>query len=283
MDPGFDFHTTLRRLLEQIPNNQITTPRYLALALGDPVAERAVKEALDGKELEDLASKVTEKADPRERMFTAFDSDEPLRRLAEDQKTMAERIILEDPPGDFHSVAGVDAAYSGYEAYAVCVVMNSKINVTESRSSITSAPFPYIPGYLAFREAPAILSATRKASGFDVLLLNGHGVAHPRGCGLATFVGLELDMPTIGVAKRMLVGDVEVEGERWAPIVFEGGVVGAEIRDLGKAPVYVSTGHRMSLESSVEIVRGLLVEGSLPEPLRLAHVKSEEERRRARL
>jgi deoxyribonuclease V len=196
---------------------------------------------------------------------------------------MAERIILEDPPGDIHSVAGVDAAYSGDEAYAVCVVMNSKVNVTESRSSITSAPFPYIPGYLAFREAPAILSATIKTSGFDVLFVNGHGVAHPRGCGLATFVGLELDMPTIGVAKRMLVGDVETEGEHWAPIFFEGGVVGAKIRNLGKAPIYVSTGHRMSLESSVEIVRGLLIEGSLPEPLRLAHVKAEEERRRARL
>lgn len=283
MDPGFDFHATLRRFLEQIPDNWITTPRHLALALGDPVAERAVKEALDRKELGALASKVTEKADPQGRIFTAFDSDKPLRRLAELQRTMAERIILEDSPGDIHSVAGVDAAYSGDEAYAVCVIMDSEANVTESRSAITSAPFPYIPGYLAFREAPAILSATRKASGFDVLLVNGHGVAHPQGCGLATFVGLELDMPTIGVARRMLVGDVEVGGDHWAPIFFEGVVVGAEIRDLGKAPVYVSPGHRMSLESSVEIVRGLRVKGGMPEPLRLAHMKAEEERRRARL
>ena len=283
MDPGFDFHATLRRLLEQIPDNRITTPRHLALALGDPAAERAVKEALKRKELGALASKVTEKTDPQGRIFTAFDSDEPLRKLAELQSTMAERIILDDPPGYIHSVAGVDAAYSGDDAYAVCVVMDSEANVTESRSSITSAPFPYVPGYLAFREAPAILSATRKASGFDVLLVNGHGVAHPRGCGLATFVGLELDVPTIGVARRMLVGDVEAEGDHWAPIVFEGVVVGAEIRDMEKAPVYVSTGHRMSLESSVEIVRGLRVEGSMPEPLRLAHIKAEEERRRARL
>lgn len=282
MDPGFDFHATLRRLLEQIPENWITTHRHLALALGDPVAERAVKEALDRKELGTLASKVTEKARPQGRIFTAFDSDEPLRRLAELQRTMAERIILEDPPGDIHSVAGVDAAYSGDEAYAVCVVMDSEANVTESRSSITSAPFPYIPGYLAFREAPAILSATRKASGFDVLLVNGHGVAHPWGCGLATFVGLELDASTIGVVRRMLVGDVEAEGDHWAPIVFEGVVVGAEIKETGRAPIYVSPGHRMSLESSVEIVRGLRFEGGMPEPLRLAHIKAEEERRRAR-
>ena len=282
MDPGFDFHAALRRLLEQIPEDQVTTPRYLALALGDPVAERAVKEALDRRELGDLASKVTGKADPQERIYTTFDSDEPLTRLAELQRTMAERIIPEDPSWDIHSVAGVDAAYSDDEAYAVCVVMDSETNVTESRSSITIAPFPYIPGYLAFREAPAILSATRKASGFDLLLVNGHGVAHPRGCGLAAFVGLELDVPTIGVASRMLVGDVEAEGDRWAPIVFEGAVVGAEIRDLGKPPVYVSSGHRMSLESSVNIVRSLRVEGSMPEPLRLAHVKAEEERRRAR-
>ncbi len=235
------------------------------------------------RELGALASKVTETAGSQGRIFTAFDSDELLRRLAELQRTMAERIILEDPPGNIHSVAGVDAAYSGDEAYAVCVVIDSEANVTESISSITSAPFPYIPGYLAFREAPAILSVTRKASGFDVLLVNGHGVAHPRGCGLATFVGLELDVPTIGVARRMLVGDVKAEGDHWAPIVFEGVVVGAEIRDLGKAPVYVSTGHRMSLKSSVEIVRGLRVIGGMPEPLRLAHMKAEEERRRTRL
>ena len=81
----------------------------------------------------------------------------------------------------------------------------------------------------------------------------------------------------------MLVGDVEAEGDHWVPIVFEGVMVGAEIRDLGKAPVYVSTGHRMSLESSVEIVRGLRVIGGMPEPLRLAHMKAEEERRRTRL
>ena len=99
---------------------------------------------------------------------------------------------------------------------------------------------------------------------------------------MATFVGLELDASTIGVVRRMLVGDVEAEGDHWAPIVFEGVVVGAEIKETGRASIYVSPGHRMSLESSVEIVRGLRFEGGMPEPLRLAHIKAEEERRRAR-
>lgn len=278
---GFDFYSALREILEQIPENRVTTPIHLALALGDPIADRAVIEAMSKEDLRVFASKVAKHTSDQEKVFSDFDSDAPLKRLAELQLSMAGRVVLEDRSTDIRRVAGVDAAYSDDVAYVACVVMDCDLKITDSQSVVTEAPFPYIPGYLAFREAPAILSVARGAYGFNILLVNGHGVAHPRGCGLATFVGLELDAPTIGVARRRLVGDVGTDRGGWSPVTLEGVVVGAEIRENGRAPIYVSAGHLISLKSSLEIVRGFRAEGGLPEPLRLAHMKAEEERRRA--
>ena len=281
MSRGFDFYLALREILEQIPENRVTTPMHLALALGDPIADRAVIEAMNREDLRVFASKVAQHPSNQEKVFADFDSDTPLKGLAELQRSMAGRVVLEDRSTDIQCVAGVDAAYSDDAAHVACVVMDRDLNIVESQSVVTEAPFPYIPGYLAFREAPAILSAARGASGFDVLLVNGHGVAHPRGCGLATFVGLELDVPTIGVARRRVVGDVGADQGGWSPVTLGSVVVGAEIRERGRAPIYVSAGHLISLESSLEIVRCFRGEGGLPEPLRLAHMKAEKERRRA--
>ncbi len=281
MTLGFDFYVALHEILEQIPENRVTTPMHLALALGDPIADRAVIEAMNREDLRVFASKVAQHPSNQEKVFADFDSDTPLKGLAELQRSMAGRVVLEDRSTDIQCVAGVDAAYSDDAAHVACVVMDRDLNIVESQSVVTEAPFPYIPGYLAFREAPAILSAARGASGFDVLLVNGHGVAHPRGCGLATFVGLELDVPTIGVARRRVVGDVGADQGGWSPVTLGSVVVGAEIRERGRAPIYVSAGHLISLESSLEIVRCFRGEGGLPEPLRLAHMKAEKERRRA--
>lgn len=279
MASGFDFYAALRELLEQIPENKVSTPCDIARAMGDPAAERAITEALQRKELRSFVTRVTKTPKSQEKTFVDFESDEPLRRLAELQRVMIKRIITVDEQVRFLNVAGADVSYSVDAAYAACVVMDEETNILETRSAIAATRFPYIPGYLAFREAPAILSAVRKTSGFDVLMVNGHGAAHPRGCGLAAFVGLELDAPTVGVARRRLFGDVGAEQDGWAPITHEGVLIGAELRDKGKSPIYVSVGHRVSLESSVEIVRDLRTEGSLPEPLRVAHLRAEEERK----
>ena len=281
MAPGFDFYAALRALLEQVPEDKATTPRHLACALGDPVADRAIIEALGRKEFQPFERKVATGPYPHEKIFINFDSDKPRRRLADTQRMVAERVILDDQIEDVCRVAGVDAAYSGNKAYAACVVMDREFKITESRTAVSEVAFPYIPGYFAFREASITLSAAREASGFDVLLVNGHGVAHPRGCGLATYVGLELDAPTIGVARRRLVGDIGAERDCWAPIALKGVVVGTELREKGRTPVYVSVGHRISLETSVEIVRDFQIDGGLPEPLRVAHAKAVEIRNSA--
>jgi deoxyribonuclease V len=279
---GFDFYAALRGLLEQIQEDKATTPRHLACALGDPAADRAVIEALGSKEFQPYEKRVATEPHPHEKIFTRFDSDKPLIKLADEQRMMVEKVILDDQTEGVQRVAGVDAAYSNNKAYAACVVMDMEFNITELRTAVSEIAFPYIPGYLALREAPITLSAVREAPGFDVLLVNGHGVAHPRGCGLATYVGLELDAPTIGIARRRLVGDIRAERDGWAPIALEGVVVGAELRGKGRSPVYVSVGHRISLETSIEIVRDFQIDGGLPEPLRMAHSIAEEMRNSAR-
>ncbi len=279
---GFDFYAALRGLLEQVPEDKTTTPRHLACALGDPVADRAVIEALGKKEFQPFEKRVATEPYPHEKIFTNFDSDKPLRRLADKQRMMAERVILNDQNEDIRRIAGVDAAYSGNKAYAACVVMDREFKITESRTAVSEVAFPYIPGYFASREAAITLSAAREASGFDVLFVNGHGITHPRGCGLATYVGIELDAPTIGVARRLMVGDIGAERGGWAPITLGRIIVGAKLGGKGRSTVYVSVGHRISLETSVDIVKDFQVDGGLPEPLRAAHSKAIEMRNSAR-
>lgn len=279
MTPVVDLYTALRNLLDQVPEGMATTSLDLARALGDRHAASAVTEMLRDQEFAQQAYKVVDSRHSDATPFRDFATEEPLRRLQEIQKRMADSIITEDSFGELEFYAGADASYRGDEAYAACVVMDGGLEVRETSFEAARVRFPYIPGYLMFREAPVIVRAAEKTSGFDALIVNGHGVAHPRGCGLASCVGLELDMPTIGVARRQFVGDLGPEKDGWIPIILEEKVVGAKISRQSRSPIFVSTGHRISLETSVEIVRKMTLEGRLPEPLRLAHLEA---RRRSR-
>ena len=281
MESLFDFYGALSDLLDQVPEGRATTAEILAEALGDAAARGAVLEAVKASPLSERSPRVLDEPSGALSPFNDFETDHPLRGLAELQRSLSAQVVEEDAFDSAELVAGVDAAYSGDRAFGVCVVVDEDLRVVESSSVSLEAGFPYVPGYLAFREAPVVMLAARSVAEFDVLLVNGHGVAHPRGCGLASFVGVELDAPTVGVAKGLLVGEVGVSRGGWAPVVHLGGVVGAELRAEGLSPIYVSVGHRVSLPSCVEIVRGLKIGGGLPEPLRLAHEIAEEARRRA--
>jgi len=259
--------------LEQVPKGIVTTPHELAVALGDSVAVRAVARALKREDFQRFSGKTVTPPGSDVPVFSDFVSDEPLKRLAGLQREMASRVIREDDFEEAERLAGVDAAYRGDAAYAVCVVMDGDLGLLEVASTSELVRFPYIPGYLMFREAPVIEAAARRVSGFDLLFVNGHGVAHPRGCGLASCVGLVLDAPTIGVARRPFVGDVGERRGCWAPLTYDGKVVGAEV-DVGGSKVCVSVGHRVSLETSVDIVLNMVSGGRFPEPLRRAHVEA---------
>ena len=272
VDPCPDFYSALLAVLDQIPDDMVTVPALLAFAMGDPVAERAVKEALKRERFHPYRERVVPRPDYSEsRVFSGFSGKGLLEELAREQEERGKRVIITSLLEDDGLIAGVDASYKEDTAYAACVVMNRDLEIVDSASTSFEARFPYIPGYLSFREAPGLLAAVSKVSGFAVLMVNGHGIAHPRRCGLASSVGLGVDKPTIGVARRPLVGEVDKIRGVLTPLIFDGLTVGAEVKRSEGAPIYVSVGHRIDLEIAVRITRKTWRRGRLPEPLRSAH------------
>jgi deoxyribonuclease V len=145
--------------------------------------------------------------------------------------------------------------------------------------------FPYIPGFLSFREAPLYLAALARLSRPpEVLLVDGQGVAHPRGLGIAAHLGVHLDIPAIGVAKTLLFGSPESELplEAGSAVRLMQGTrqIGWVYRSrTGVQPLIVSPGHRVGMEESLALVRSLMGKTRLPEPLRTAHTRAGEERK----
>lgn len=267
----FDFYSALNKLIEQIPKGEVTTPLILAKALGDGHASRSVREALKREEMCGTRGKIKERTSRDMKVFQDFESVLPLKKLKELQKAMSMHVVQKDCLEHFELIAGVDASYANDLAYATCVVTDDRNQTLESASAKVRVRFPYIPGYLSFREAPVLEAAVKKISKFDVLMVNGHGVAHPRGCGLASHVGLELGVATIGVARRRLIGRVGDALNDKSPLIHRGTVIGSRLTIEGNSPLFVSVGHNISLETSLNIVRKTLTGRRLPEPLWRAH------------
>jgi deoxyribonuclease V len=183
------------------------------------------------------------------------------------QKEIAKKVVARDDFGDISRICGVDVAYDGDDAYCSAVVMEGG-SVVESADSITTVKHPYIPGLLMLREAEPVLHTLAMLKGdYDLLLVDGHGQLHPRKCGLACYLGVTLDKPAIGVAKSRLCGTVRPDGF----VEMGGEILGFAITKK----MYVSVGHRTSLETAIAIVREL---GG--EPLRLADINSKAQKRR---
>ncbi|MCM8815910.1 MAG: endonuclease V, partial [Candidatus Omnitrophica bacterium] len=175
-------------------------------------------------------------------------------------------------------IAGCDVAYVKNKAIACAVVLRiPELDVIETSFHIEETVFPYIPGFLAFREGPVIIVAIKKlTTAFDVIILDGHGIAHPRKMGLATYTGIFINMPTIGCAKSLFAGQYADCGNRkgdFSPIAINGEVVGVCLRTKRNVkPVFVSPGNLIDIENSVKIVLQCSQDYRLPEPLRLAHI-----------
>lgn len=196
-------------------------------------------------------------------------------------KSVIRRNVL---PENIRYVAGVDIAYTKGISIGAAVVLDfTSLSPIESRASRVKTLFPYIPTLLSFREVPPAVSAIRKLRVHpDVLLVDAHGIMHPYRLGFAAHLGLVIDRPTIGVAKSPLCGESEpLSGRRWALIIDEEEIVGAEVvTKPGKKPVYVSIGHKVSLETAIDIVLNCTQAHRIPEPTRKAHAIASEERRR---
>jgi deoxyribonuclease V len=174
-------------------------------------------------------------------------------------------------------IAGVDVSVKGGRAHAAVVLLSyPALNPFQVATAESPVSFPYVPGLLAFREGPVVLAALEQLDDRpDVLMFDAQGLAHPRRMGLATHLGVLLDMPAVGCAKSRLCGTHAEPGERkgsWEPLVDGGEVIGAIVRTRDRVrPVFVSVGHRVDLESSVSLVLGCATRYRLPEPTRWAH------------
>ena len=181
---------------------------------------------------------------------------------------------------DITTVAGIDTHYhKGIATAAVVTLRLTELTAVDQATAVRRISFPYIPGLLSFREGPVVLDAINKlTSPPDVLIFDGHGIAHPRRFGLACHVGLLLDIPSIGCAKTWLSGRyTEPELEKGSYSYLRDGkeIVGAVVRTRRNVkPIYVSIGHRINLQNSIRIVLNCCRRYRLPEPIRLAHAEA---------
>lgn len=195
------------------------------------------------------------------------------------QRELAEKVVLEDGFGPLNTIAGVDVGFEdgGKITRAAAVLLDGQ-TLQPLKEVVARLPtcMPYIPGLLSFRELPAVLQALEALGDTpDLIFSDGHGIAHPRGLGIAAHLGVITGLPTIGVAKKILTGEHGVLGERcgdWVDLLDKSGtIIGTVLRSKEKVrPLIISPGNRVSLASAPELVMRYVTRYRLPEPTRLA-------------
>lgn len=195
------------------------------------------------------------------------------------QKQLRDKVLRKDGLGAVRHVAGTDVGFeqSGAVSRAAVVVLTYP-GLELADYSIARLPtrFPYVPGLLSFREAPAVLAALDALRlKPDLILCDGQGIAHPRRMGIASHIGILRDIPTIGVGKTRLTGSHEEPQQQrgaWQPLTDRGEIIGAVLRTrVNTRPIFVSIGHRISLETAVQYVLACTTRFRLPETTRWAH------------
>jgi deoxyribonuclease V len=285
--------------LKQIPYGKITTYKDLAIALGDEISVRAIGEILNKNKYPDkypcykvvLSSGeiggyslgIEEKKKRLEKegiriengkvlnfenlLFTDFKTDFPLKKLREKEERMKKKIKLK-PLKKYSVVAGVDVSYKEDVATCCYVSMDKNFNKIEKIIIKTKVKFPYIPTYFSYREGPIILKIMKKVKNKpDVIFIDGNGILHPRNFGIACWVGTILKIPTIGVAKKLLIGNIKRNY-----IFVNNKKVGCVVK-IGKEKIFVSPGNLVDIKSAKEIAKKF-IKYKIPEPLRLAHIFS---------
>lgn len=200
-----------------------------------------------------------------------------------EQTAYAARVRVENDFGAVNFVAGVDVGFENEYTTAraaVVVLTFPALELVETVIARRAVTFPYIPGLLAYREVPVILDAFQKIERApDLIIVDGQGRAHPRRFGVACQLGVLLDMPSIGCAKSILVGRAEMPENRvgaWTPLIDQGETIGAALRTKLSTkravnPIYVSIGHRVTLDTAIDFVLKCCRGYRLPETTRCAH------------
>jgi deoxyribonuclease V len=200
------------------------------------------------------------------------------REAIRKQQLLRGRVVLEDKFRTLRTVAGADLAFDPATNMAfagVIVYRLPELEEIERRMARRKLRFPYVPGLLSFRESPVLIAAfARLRAEPDLILIDGHGLAHPRLFGIACHLGVLYDKPTIGCGKSLLVGEYDEPGKRAgssSPLVFRGQTVGTVLRTRdGVKPIFVTQGNRVSLDSAVKLVRACTDGFRIPKPTREA-------------
>lgn len=301
-------------MLRQIPKGMITTYGNIAEALGDIRASRVIgmivsenpmpvvipchrviystgevgwyggknkgneekKELLRKEGVEIIGDRVVNFERIR---FSDFKVVPILKILKEKQEKMRSGVIDCDDFGTVRFVAGIDVSYHNDQAFAAIAISDFETGkIIEERVIQKYAEFPYIPTYLAFREIPVIADLIDRKEN-TIYMIDGHGILHPRGFGIASHVGVQFDIPTIGVAKRLLIGEVQNDDAMISPITLDGEVKGYLIKKSGKKSLFVSVGHRISLNTACQICRRF-VDYGIQDPLSRAHELANQHRKK---
>ncbi len=309
LPPIPDLVLALRQLLDQVPRGRVTTPGVLASALGNPVAARWIGHYLlhhdhratcachrvlrAGGALGPYPEGSTEKirrlqgegveltagsVDLDRFGYREFTGDRPLEKLADYQNRVAAKVSQGPRRKIPRLLGGVDISYispqEGVAAYTLVEVATGKL--LWSTAIRRGVHFPYISSYLTFRELPLLMELIDKVRSCDrlapVILVDGTGMLHPRRAGIASHLGVVTGLPTIGVTKKLLCGQVDIDGLQpleSRPIVLEDQLIGAAIRPTSgsRRPLFISPGSGIDLSSAEAIVRAVLSGRRLPLPL----------------
>ena len=196
------------------------------------------------------------------------------------QNFLSRKVRLSPLKKEPRYIAGVDAAFSDDLVFAAaCLYLFPELALIERQFAVQQLLFPYVPGFLSFREGPAIMAALEKlAQKPDLLLVDGQGIAHPRGLGIASYLGVLLNIPAVGCAKSRLVGehkDPGIRRGRWSRLIYEGRAVGTVVRTKdGVRPLFVSPGHRVNTDDATRLTIACSGKHRIPEPLRCADMLS---------
>ena len=195
------------------------------------------------------------------------------------QEQLAKKVVLEDEfDKEIEFVCGVDVSYKkGIAHCSAVIIKKNSLEIVEIVKSKSNIEYPYIPGLFILRESKPILHTLKLLKNtFQLLLIDGHGILHPRRCGLASYIGIITGNPTIGVAKSLLCGTLQADNF----VKYNKDILGYAIKKEGKTKkkmIYVSLGHKISLQTSINMVRSLTKKEELiPEPLRIADISSKE-------
>ncbi len=213
----------------------------------------------------------------KDQLFHSWQADFKQAKII--QEELAKKVRINKLPSPIKKIAGFDVSYLKSQNLLIggmVVISFPTLEVIETRIQTSPISFPYVPGYLSFREAPVLLDLiTTYKKKIDLFLFDGHGIAHPRGLGIAAHIGVLIDKPSLGCAKKKLVGIFEpLANHRGAAVNlnYQGKTIGKVLRTkTGIKPVFVSIGHRTDLQQGVDLILSCCRKYRLPEPLRLAH------------